>query len=78
VIRSCRPYIVSLEYIPSVALALMIRDYPDVVPTPISVLPSLSATSTSFPTPSPASIKIKVIFFLFVRSFFSSWIFFFM
>ena len=33
----------------------MIRDYPDVVPTSISVPPSPPATTTSFPTPSPAS-----------------------
>jgi protein phosphatase 1 regulatory subunit 37 len=33
----------------------MIRDYPDVVPTSISVPPSPPATSTSFQTPSPAS-----------------------
>ena len=38
-----------------VALALMIRDYPDVVPSPLSVPPSPPATSTSFPTPSPKS-----------------------
>lgn len=33
----------------------MIRDYPDVVPTPINVPPSPTATATSFPPPSPAS-----------------------
>ncbi|KAF8804912.1 RNI-like protein [Phlegmacium glaucopus] len=38
-----------------VALALMIRDYPDVVPSPISVPPSASVTSTSSSTSSPTS-----------------------
>lgn len=33
----------------------MIRDYPDVVPTPISVPPSPTATSNSFSTSSPTS-----------------------
>ncbi|EAU86549.2 hypothetical protein CC1G_07745 [Coprinopsis cinerea okayama7 len=38
-----------------VALALMIRDYPDVVPTPLSPAPSIGATPTSSTTSSPTT-----------------------